>query len=404
MANISDYLDWRGDISFAYDPFNEVDSLVLSELIYTDFDGIVGDEYRPLPEVCAEYFRLHTEEEILGRDTFFMRAPLLLRKLEHSVRYKNCLIGHYENEIRPERTEQMAAASFLPGDGTQFIAFRGTDDTLVGWKEDFSLSYMKETPGQRDAVDYINRNSLQSSLPLRVGGHSKGGNFAVYASAFCDPLIAERILEVYNHDGPGFRDEILSAAEYQRIRPKIICIVPQNSIIGMLLGNAVQPLITDSSGSGIMQHDALTWQVRRNRFVRVRTRTGMSLYFEKAIREWLKSIEDSRRQPFIEMLFTFFEYTGASTLKELKENKKALPLMLSCMSEMPPASQKEFRAVIYELLKSEGEIALDEISERIRTMIETTPADFLDRLKEGIGNAGDELREHLTPLLPGRDN
>ena len=186
MANIFDYLEWRGDIPFSTDPFNEVDNLVLAELAYTDFDGVVAPQGEPVPvrAVRDRYFRLHTRAEVRGRRTFTGPAPLLLDPLADSVRYRDMRIAWYRNHVSVKESVQMAAVTLWPGDGTVYAAFRGTDNTLVGWKEDFTFSYLTETPGQRMAVEYLNERFRDGSLPIRVGGHSKGGNFAVYASVF----------------------------------------------------------------------------------------------------------------------------------------------------------------------------------------------------------------------------
>ena len=212
MANIEDYLVWRGDLSFSADPFNEVDNLILAQMAYVDFDGVVSvpGETKPLTlaEVNEAYHQIHTEEELRARKTFISSAPFLMEKAAKTARFGSILLTDYVNIVSVEAQEQMAVLTYLLPDGTSYVAFRGTDDTVVGWKEDFNLSYMDETLGQKHAVEYMNLCFADNHRPLRVGGHSKGGNFAVYASAFCDPSIRTQIREVYTNDGPGLLDSL----------------------------------------------------------------------------------------------------------------------------------------------------------------------------------------------------
>lgn len=172
MADMLDYLDWRGDIPFSADPFNEVDSLILSEVAYVDFAGIVpgpddsfGSEAMPLnavpvvsvPDAVRRYWELHTEAEIQSSNTLYKMAPYVLDKLCSGARFGEMYLGGYVNKVSSEKNEQMAAITYFLSDGTAFTAFRGTDDTLVGWKEDFTFSFMKETAGQKSAAEYLDR-------------------------------------------------------------------------------------------------------------------------------------------------------------------------------------------------------------------------------------------------------
>ena len=225
-----DYLDWRGDIPFSADPFNEVDSLVLSEAAYVDFEGIVPglEEGAPtdsphrggipvvrIADVVRRFWELHNEAEIQNSGTLYKLAPYVLDKLCTGARFGDMMVGGYVNTVSQEKNEQMSAITFFLSDGSAFTAFRGTDDTLIGWKEDFTFSFMKETEGQKSAVNYLNRlyggrncgggrealegkaaghrtEQEEADFPVRVGGHSKGGNFAVFAASFCDKAVPGR--------------------------------------------------------------------------------------------------------------------------------------------------------------------------------------------------------------------
>ena len=212
MATIFDYLNWRGDISLNEDPFNEVDNLILAELTYTQFDGLTGEGGDPvtIEEVREGFFSTHDRTEIKIDDNPIVRAPLLMDGMVSGQRFAGTELSYYVNMIDTEKDLQMAAVTYKLNDGSYYIAFRGTDNTIVGWKEDFTMSYLPETEGQRRAVEYLNKVGPGCRGSIRVGGHSKGGNFAIYASAFCSSEIRDKIETVYSNDGPGFRNEIMN--------------------------------------------------------------------------------------------------------------------------------------------------------------------------------------------------
>ena len=278
--NMQDYLYWRGDIPFSTDPFNEVDNLILAQASYVDFDGIVpesGDDKIPIREVYNQYWLMHTKEEIMQRESFVKLAPFLLEPLAESRRFGNMKLSGYVNHINKDTQAQMSAVRFELDDGSVYVAFRGTDETLVGWKEDFNLSFMSQTEGQRLAAEYMKANFSDTNLWLRVGGHSKGGNFAVYASAFSGDAVNRQIMEVYTNDGPGFRPEVTGTSEYRNILKKTISIVPRDSVIGWLLSSELTPRVVMSSATRIRQHDALTWQIKGDRFVKTEQSKELSL-------------------------------------------------------------------------------------------------------------------------------
>lgn len=260
MAELFDYLDWRGDVPFSVDPFNEVDSAVLSELAYVDFGGIVPEPEEGVgiiesssiafEEAVRRFWELHTEEEVRSSGTLFKMAPFILEKMCSGGRFGGMRLAGYVNKISNKSSEQMSAVTCFLEDGTAFVSFRGTDDTLIGWKEDCTFMFMKETAGQRSAADYLSDNFRDSKNPLRVGGHSKGGNFAVYAAAFCAEEVRKKILDVYSNDGPGFLKEVTAAQAYRDILPLVHSVVPEETIVGILLDNLMPDKVVKSSQRG----------------------------------------------------------------------------------------------------------------------------------------------------------
>lgn len=375
MADIHDYLEWRGDIPFSADPFNEVDNLILAELSYADFEGSVAENGRrtPLKSAHETFFRLHSREEIEKSDNPIYLAPLLMDGMLSGDRFGKTMLSDYISIIDEDRDIQMAAVTFLLSDGSAYISFRGTDNTVVGWKEDLTMSYRPLTGGQAEALKYLNRVGNRIRRPIRVGGHSKGGNFAVYAAAFCDPEVQDRIIAVYSNDGQGFRHEVTETEEYRRIVPKVTSILPDSSVIGLLLTDrAENKIMVESSAKGLLQHDGLTWQVRRNRFVQAE-QSDFSRFIRDMQRDWLSKIDDESRESFIDSLFRMIEATGAETFGEISGQKlRSLERIVSEGQNLSRKKQKEFIRVIGELLQSGGQImkkSLDELRKEAEARI-----------------------------------
>ena len=325
MANIYDYLEWRGDLSFAQDPFGEVDNVILSILAYTDFDGLVpgigSQERMGIKELSEAYFSLHASKSILSRDAFMKEAPFLLPKLAASKRFGGMNLGGYVNLISESAQEQMSSVSCFLDDGTVYVSFRGTDNTIVGWREDFNLAYMKATKGQIHAAGYLDAYHRETTERIRVGGHSKGGNFAVYAAAFCDANIRSRIIEVFSNDGPGFLKEIVETDQYRATAEKVISLIPSGSLFGLLLDGGYSRKIIVSDGKGIYQHDARTWQVTGNHFLEAKGLSEGSQFMEKTIAQWLEGLETEEREEFIETVFSALEAPGSDTFAQINEDR-----------------------------------------------------------------------------------
>ena len=367
MANLFDYLAWRADVPFSADPFHAVDSLVLCELAYTDFGGIVPADGReiPLPEACEAFFKQHTREELLAKTAYTAKAPLLMTDMAQGARFRSATLSRYINEIDREKDAQISAITVKPGDGTAFVAYRGTDGTVVGWREDFDLSFADCTEGQRRAVEYLNETAAAVSEPLRVGGHSKGGNFAVYAATFCEKSVQERIRQVYSNDGPGFSENVLASDGYGRILPRLVSIVPDTSIIGRLLGSKAEHRVVRSTASGIAQHDGFSWCVERNRFVGAEP-SEMGKFFEQALGTWIGEMDAETRKSFTDTVFSLFESTGEETFSAMNEQKwRTAESILSTMRELPKEKRRELMRIAGRLLQSGGQTAAAKLPEQL---------------------------------------
>lgn len=329
MANIIDYMKWRGDLRFSQAGLNAVDSLILSCLSYVGFDGIVsGDKYAapvPLHEAAQKYFALNP-------DARRMRAPEdenLLRAASICPRFQDILLTRYVNRIDDEAQTQFSAVTLLLGDGTAFISYRGTDNTLVGWKEDFNMSFLTPVPAQQRAAEYLTQ--ADSTQKLYLGGHSKGGNLAVFAAAFTDKAVQDRIVAVYNHDGPGFDAKVLSSNGYSAVRDRIQTFVPQSSVVGMLLEHEEHYTVVHSTQKGLMQHDPYSWETLGTDFVRLDTISNGSRFIDQSLKTWVAQMDVSQREQFFDTLYHVLKATKAERVTELSEGwlKNAVVILRS---------------------------------------------------------------------------
>lgn len=344
MGNITDYIKWRGDLTFRQSPFNDVDNLILSELSYVLLDGIVpgilSDDSITLEKASEIFFKLFEERKLLTERTFTSDAPFIMKEMAITERYRGIRLSHYSNVIVEHQEKQFAAFHAALGDGTTYVAFRGTNDTIVGWKEDFNMSFLSPVPSQIEAMKYLNSTISFFHGKLRLGGHSKGGNLAIYAAVKCNPGVKRKIIDVYNNDGPGFDKEMISSPEYQQMLPKIKTIVPEASIIGMLLEHEENYMIVKSSQTGIMQHDANSWQVIGDHFITASELSRESQVLNKALNTWIGQLNKKEREDFVNTLFSIIGQTGALTLSDLNTDRiKAAAIMIRSFTSLDSATR-----------------------------------------------------------------
>lgn len=350
MADMFDYLDWRGDLPLTVSPFNEVDNLILAHLSYVDYSGIVPDsgEAVPLADVRELFFQRNSREEFLEKGTFKAKSALLMDHMIRGERFGNMRFCYFIDEHDADKTKQISAVTLLLDDGTAYVSFGGTDDSITGWKEDANFSFLPETEGQKRALSYLNRVAAELPCPLRVGGHSKGANFAVYASTLCSAQ--DRILEVYSNDGPGFREEFVRSEAYRRILPRIRSFVPETPVVGLLLSSLAKNHVLKSRASGLSQHEAFSWEIIRNHFVETElSETGKLI--DQTLDEWLAGMDDDTRRFLVDTLFAPFESTGKTTFRDILSLKGAQAVLGSFFS-IPREKQKELRRLAGQLIQS----------------------------------------------------
>ncbi len=326
MANIIDYLDWRGDIPFSVSPFNEVDNLIFSELSFINFDRIlserVADGGLPLEEAVARYFEANPSDQISLGLIVPAEIRTLLRRMAQSERYRHLTLSGYVDHIDENRQKQFAALTVEINEQELFVAFRGTDDTLVGWKENFNMSFLEAIPAQKDAVAYLNQVAADTRHPrIYVGGHSKGGNLAIYAAVHCDTAVKSRIVQVFSNDGPGYRREVVVSKAYKEMENRIVNVIPQTSVIGRLLEHDNRYRVIQSSASGLWQHDGFSWEVKGTQFVPAPALSQESEMIERSIKKWIAEMDEEKRETFVDALYKVLTATNAKTLTELTGDK-----------------------------------------------------------------------------------
>jgi len=340
MASILDYLDWRGDLPLTVSPFNEVDNFILTQVVSLDLTGLVpaDDGSISIGETMERYRALCAEKGCyLGLLAPRETVPLAER-LPETARFMDMKLSHYINHVDSEKTEQFSAVTFHLPDGSLYLSYRGTDDTIAGWKEDFLMALEESVPAQRRALAYLEQVARDQKGPIRLGGHSKGGNLAVYAAMHAPAEVKERILRVYNNDGPGFPAHVLKTEAYTSIRDRVETILPQFSLVGTMLTQEERCTVVKSNYMGPLAHDGFRWEVLGTRFVRCEGLSRSSRAFDEALDNMLDSMDVSRRREFVEELFDALSATGAVTLTDLTENRLTQALEVAKKLRSPEVS------------------------------------------------------------------
>ena len=328
MGTVYDYLTWRGDLSFRAAPFCEVDSLILSMFVYLDMMDIVpslGEEGSiTLCEASKAFLKRYPEPKKTKMGVLIPKDIVKMMKAMRSTkRFGTLKMSGFVNLIDSKTELQFSAVTFLLNDGTAVVTYRGTDDTLVGWKEDMNMCFLPVVPAQLKAVEYLNAVAENHNGKLILAGHSKGGNLAVYAAVHSDVAIRNRITAVYSNDGPGFGRNILDDPDYQEVRPRICNLVPQSSVVGMLLEHDENFTVVKSrQKSGLLQHNGLSWEILGNSFVHLKDVIPDSRKLDRTVNQWIRDMTPEQREEFAEAVYQLFSVDGAQTLTDLVAARK----------------------------------------------------------------------------------
>ena len=316
MPNMLDYLTWRGDLPLSCVPWNEVDSLLMAALSYCSF----GEQAEGAEGVALRSLSARTRADVKDFH-FFNRCRDLEGALAQTLRFGGLMVHDGVELWDPQREMQFAAVTIDLPDGACFIAYRGTDSTLVGWREDFAMAYDSAVPAQQEALTYLERISLRSPRGIYLGGHSKGGNLAVFAAAHASEETQRLLRGVYSFDGPGLSKEILETPGYANIRQLIHSYLPQSSVVGLLLGYHPEYTVVRAKAVSLLQHDPFTWQLAGPGFEAVHQVDAASQLMDETLHEWLESCTPEQREAFVDAVFSILEATGATTVNQIMDEK-----------------------------------------------------------------------------------
>ncbi|NLY08707.1 MAG: DUF2974 domain-containing protein [Tissierellia bacterium] len=349
--NIIEYVESQME-NFQEKPFNTVDSLVLSQLSYLNFSNIVpGFQDKRGTVKISELLKAEKIPAMLDNVRDPKSNHRLLIALGMSPRYRDIRLCYYEESLDIAEEKQFGAITCLIDENLAYIAYKGTDATIVGWKEDFNMAYMSPVPSQVEGAAYLQAVTKKISCNLLVGGHSKGGNIAVYASMECDKQIQDRILKIFSHDGPGFRDEVFSTEKYKKIQQKIHKTLPQSSLVGMLLQHQEDYKVVESNQFWFMQHDPFSWVISDGDFIYTQGLTGGAEHINTVISQWVSKVDDDKRELFISTLYGVVESMGVIKFSDFNDDwyKKA-GIALEAARELDPETKRFVTETIKSLL------------------------------------------------------
>ncbi len=357
-GTIIDYLKEYADVSLKDEPMNDVDSLVLCQFSYLKFDGLVPLVTENGRSVSLQQLYEHPNyEKLYGDERYEKENRALFEAMRKCVRFRNMKLNCYINiiEAQADFETQFSAVTFLLEDGTMYVAFRGTDETMVGWKEDFNMAFLSPVPGQEFAVKYLNMVTARLPRDFYVGGHSKGGNLAVYAAMNCYPQARDRIRKIYSMDGPGFRPEVLEKCDFGQIEERTCKILPHSSLVGMLFEKDIRYQVVESRTFGLAQHNPFTWLVKDGHFVTVSDIYESRRFMDDTLNEWILSLDEQSLRTFVDTLFQILAASESDNLIDFTANlKRSMTGILGAMKDLDEDTQKGLKQAVKALFEIGG--------------------------------------------------
>lgn len=348
MSSLFDYITWRGDLDFSRDDPNEVDAMIFCFMIYADLIPYQGMN---IHDATAFYFMNNNINSTkLGLIIPSENVLKMLLQIARSKRFSPVVIENCINDVNFEEYYQFCAYTLSLDEDKVAVVFGGTDDSIVGWYEDFQMSYLKNIPSQVKAQKYLEEAiATHPGKKIYVMGHSKGGNLAVYAAIKCKPEYKGTIERVYSLDGPGFSDSFSLIGDYEELEDKIDNLVPQSSMVGVLFSGGKTFKITKSSYRGLYQHDGFSWDVKGNSFVKLSKFSQRGEKNDKQINAKLSSMTKEQKQEFTDEFFGIILRTGAKTLTELASAR--LKGTVACLKEFSKLDKEKRELMVMIFMK-----------------------------------------------------
>lgn len=344
MPNLHDYLLWRGDLTTQHSPWCLIDSLLAANLSYNDVGPLAaGDSQITLGELAPQLDLMERTGNV-----YFVQWRDLLYRMAATARFGRMRVHHYVDDHTA--ATQFSAMTLDFDEGPTVVAFRGTDASISGWYEDFCMSY-ETVPAQLAATAYLTEAAMRTDRPLVVTGHSKGGNLAAYAAAHVPAEVQARLISACSFDGPGLDDDTLTAEGYRRMSPVLTSVIPQGSVVGLLMGYHPDHVIVRSTALGLFQHDSFTWQLLGPAFETVPRIDFGSQLMDRTVHDWLKACTPEDRRTFVNALFSLVEPLGATTTAELAADKlRTGAVIVQATRDMDPEMRRIFHHLLRQLL------------------------------------------------------
>ena len=353
MNNIFDYIKWRGDLSFEQDGLNNLDMLILARLSYLPLETIVPKEFDRSISVEEAYFEFYIRE--MQDSVFWKNDPRFLKEIGKSERFKHLRLSASSCNLDRDSVTQFYALTIDLGCGKRFVSFRGTDNTLLGWQEGFSFYSMSPMPSQKKAVEYLEKVADFYGGEFYLSGHSKGGNLAIFSSVFCKPETQKKIISVYNFDGPGVNEEVISSDEFNAVRDRIYTFVPQSSVFGMMLEHDEEFSIIKSRKKSFMQHDIYSWEVMGKDFLYLDERTNSSYFINNTLNTLVDDMTPDEMNEFIDALFKVMESSDKKTVDGLQRQwYKSYAKMIRTLVTLDNEERKLIFSTFAKAIKSAG--------------------------------------------------
>lgn len=361
MENIIDYIQAYGEHTFTEEPLNEVDSLVLCQLVYLNFGPFVpGMEERNAPVSIQSIYQHPDRDRILDDYWYRENNKELFAAAANSRRFGSLKMNYYVNIINVNDETQFSAMTYILEDRNVYLAYRGTDATIIGWKEDLNLAYSKPIHSQYLSVEYMDRVAGYVAGNFYAGGHSKGGNLAVYAAMNCSEKTRRKLIHVYNNDGPGFRPEIKQKGNYEAIAERVSKFIPRSSVVGMILEDGSDYEVVESRGVGLFQHNTYSWKVEGNHFLRAQNMRSGKMLRDASMNEWILSLSEEEAHAFIDTLYEVISASEASNIFEFGADwKKSLQNIIEAAKGVDETTKK----AIQKILRSFFEITVEKLVE-----------------------------------------
>ena len=348
MANINEYLVWRGDLPFNKNyPFNEIDSLILARFSYLVFYKIKMSPKETIESISKKM------KDIPNKDFLFNGDKELIENLGNSIRYKDLVVTDYVRKRNKDVEKQFGAVTIHLSNSEMYVSYIGTDNSINGWKEDFNMMFLEDVPCQNEGKSYLeNVSQKYNGKRIRIGGHSKGGNVAIFSAIAVGKRIQNKIIKVYNYDGPGFKLELLKKYNVNNIISRVHTYIPQDSVIGLLLYHKEDISTVLSVEKGIMQHDIYSWQVLKNDLIYLENNTESSRLLDGTIKEWFEETTNEQRKIVVDTIFDLLYSTNDESFKDIGSNlAKTLPVILKSYNEISREDKKMISTVINKIIK-----------------------------------------------------